>query len=252
MSMELQPALLHHALGRLRIPKPAQVLASAYIKEHKASDQLISLNGSNVSAWPCGANNGSLIQGTAGTQPPYSATSFNGGPGVSGTSTRWIKGTITNAIASGTRVTVWLVFKFGSDNGKTVFSTFGSLGSLELHNIGNTNMIMTSQQADGGDSVTGPAKDTSVHLMRLQVQSGSAVGKVKVDDTSYDGTKTGTLANQQTTLSLFSDNGSRIGNSTIAHFVMMLGEPSASQETAMRTYFRYHPDCLYYGLTHTP
>lgn len=251
MSLQLQQPLLHHVLSRQKIPTPLQVAGSAAVKWHRAQDSL-SLNVSNVSGWPCQVNNGSLLQGTASLQPPYSATSFNGGPGVSGTATRWIKGTLSASIPSGSRITVYLVFKFGSDSGKTVFALFGaSTSSYDLNNIGNTNMIVNSTCSDGADVLTGPAKDTSPHLLRVTMR-GSTVDKLKIDDTAYDGIRTGTSTQAMATLSLFSDNGSRIGNSTIADIFIMTGVPTAAQQTAIRTFYRYHPTCLYYGLTHTP
>lgn len=230
---------------------PAQILGAAYIKEHRASDPTISLNGSNVTNWPDYANNGALTQGTASLQPPFGLTSFNGGRGVSGTATRWIKGTLTSSVSAGTRLTVWIVFKFGSDNGKTVFSLFGSTATFDLNNIGNTDTVGIIITSDGTDTITGPPKDTNPHLVQLTMRA-TGTGKFKVDDVAYDGVRTGTINTTQTTPPFFSDNGSRIGNSTIAHFVMMLGVPTAQQETDMRTFFKLHPDCLYYGLTHTP
>lgn len=251
MSLQLQQPLLHHVLGRRRaFATPAQIAGAASVKWHRAQASL-SLNGSNVSSWPDEVNNGALAQGTASLQPPFSATSFNNGPGVSGTATRWIKGTLTAAIASGSRLTVYIVYKFGSDNGKTVFALFGTGATAELNNVGNTNMIGLGAVSDGVESITGPAKDTNVHLARWTLRNGT-VDKFKIDDTSYDGVRTGAITNNQTTLSLFSDNGSRIGNSTIADIFIMSGVATAQQETDIRAFYRYHSTCLYYGLTHTP
>lgn len=230
---------------------PAQIAGGASVKWHRAQGSL-SLNISNVSSWPDEVNNGALAQGTASLQPPYSATSFNGGPGVSGTATRWIKGTLTASIASGTRITVYLVYKFGSDNGKTVFALFGaSTSSFDFNNIGNTNQIVNATCADGAEVLTGLAKDTSPHLLRVTMRD-STVDKLKIDDIAYDGTRTGASAQTMTTLSLFSDNGTRIGNSTIADIFIMTGVPTAQQDTDIRAFYRYHSTCTYYGLTHTP
>jgi hypothetical protein len=228
------------------------ILGAARIKEHRAADPLLSLNGSNVSNWPCGANNGSLVQGTASVQPPYSATSFNGGPGVSGTLTRWIRGTLTTTIPAGSRLTAWIVFKFGSDSGKTVFSVTDPLhGSIEMHNVGGVNLVASLPCSDGSDSIAGPTKDTNRHLAQLTMRT-TTTNRFKVDDVAYNGAFTGTTLFDETAVSFFGDNGARIGNSTIAHFVLMLGVSTAAQDTAMRTFFRFHPDCLYYGLTYTP
>lgn len=223
------------------------------MKWHRAQDPDISLNAGNVSSWPDLLGNGALVQGTASVQPPYSATSFNGGPGVSGTATRWIKGTLGTAIPSGTRITVYLVFQFGSDSGNTVFSLYGTPnGSFDLNSIGGVNMTCNMTCADGADPLTGPAKDTNRHLFRATMRT-TTTDKMKIDDTAYNGVRTGgSAANTMTTLSLFSDNGSRIGNSTIADIFIMTGVPTAQQEADIRTFYRYDPTCAYYGLTHTP
>jgi hypothetical protein len=254
MSLPLRQEMLHlAACGQVKsYATPAAVAGAAAVKWHRAQDPL-SLNVSNVSSWPDRLSNGSLAQGTASLQPPYSATSFNGGPGVSGTATRWIKGTLTTAIASGTRITVYLVFQFGSDSGKTVFSLYGSPnGAYDFNNIGGVSMIVNQTCADGADPLTGPAKDTNRHLLRVTMRT-TTTDKLKIDDVAYNGIRTGaSAANTMTTLSLFSDNGSRIGNSTIADIFIMTGVPTAQQDTDIRTFYRHDPTCSYYGLTHTP
>lgn len=220
-----------------------------------ADDSAMSLNGSNVASWPNRASNGAASQATGSAQPFYSATSFNGGPGITGSASRWMAGAFTSqTVAIGERATMWVVFKLGVDTNTNMCAlrqASDNASSMALFQ----NLALTINGAirclpATSDVITGLARDTNIHLGRTAFRT-TTTDRMKFDDTSYAGTLTTAGARAGDAMSLFCTGlGNSPGDATIGEFVIVRGDTGLypEKETATRRYFKNR----YYGLTLTP
>lgn len=227
---------------------PREILGSIYHSDWAANDPSMSLAGSKVTSLPNrGLNGTALAQGTGAKQPTYSATSFNGGPGITFTASSLtdLRLNALTGIAAGARIYLWCVFKetahnaynfYGSDNGvaHTVFNFRGD----------GTHWITALVCADGVDSLTTTTGvDGNKRLMEWGTLSVVTARQV-LDGVAVNGTYTGALAYPLQELTLGAARSGANNDVVIARVIIANGEPTEAQRTAMRWYLRTQ----YYGV----
>lgn len=219
------------------------ILGSLYHSDFSAADPAIVLNGGNVSSLPNrGIDGAPAIQSTAANQPAFSATSFNGGPGITFDGVNdSLQAALNSVIAIGQRPFVWVVGQF--------LALADNFVLLELSQNPETssgiriapvapNLTAHTDDAGAAETITTIASDTNRHLFGYGLLS-TTTGKARIDGSTFNGTLTGALVKAETTLALGSySTGIAFTNCRLARVILASNEPSSSQLSAMATYLR--------------
>lgn len=235
---------------------PDVILGTDLWKWHRVfpEDPALSLTGSNVSNWPCKANNGGFFQFLASRRPLYSATSFNGGPGVTGDGAAGVEAdlllaTASSPILSGERPYIWIVAQRLSGGAAT--AVIGNIFNGASHRLSiastNTNQWQFERRTTGNNVFTtfGTA-DNSRHLFETGYTAGGTDSHA-IDGVAINSTATLALAAGISTMAIYSNDDSTFpSNCNIAEIVVSRADPTALQKTQMRDYFG---SISYYGLT---
>lgn len=235
--------------------EPDVILGASLWKWHRLfpGDPALTLSGSNVTAWPCKASNGDFFQITASRKPLYSATSFNGGPGITGDGAAGVNADLLVATAPtplvlGDRPYMWIVAQRLS--APAAFQTIGGLytgtttrlfvhrtaaGNWQFERRTNSDNVFT----DWGPSNANP------HLF----ESGFTVGGLDshaVDAVEINSTATLAIAEGINFMTLFATETATFpANFVVAEVVVSKTDPTPLQKTRMRDYFG---SIAYYGL----
>ena len=237
--------------------QPDVILGSSLWKWHRLldGDPALTLS-SGVVTWPCKANNGELFQFTAARRPAYSATIFNGGPGITGDGTAgatmdWMRlsPAATVPIVQGTRPYMWVVAK--RESAPAAFQTIIGMYNGESHRLfiyhTNTGQWQFERRTTGDNAFTNTgAADANSHLFETGFTTGGLNSHV-VDGVGTASVGTNAVDAPISQITIFATEISSFpGNITIAEIVISTTEPTPLQLTRMRAYFGSIP---HYGLT---
>lgn len=234
---------------------PSSILGTLLHADFDVADAGITLNGGNVQSIPNRGGDGApLAQATASLQPAYGATSFAGGPGMTGDGVDDnLICTLNTPIPVGRRPYMWLVYKASS-----LALTFQIAGSCSGAAAGPAYMVGWSNRADGsagggmdanngGGATTGlVANDTNTHLQEVGPTVGGTAAYVRdAVPTNIAGAASTTLGTAITQIRALSFAGTQLSAGVFRRIIVANDMPSAAQITAMRAYLRAQP----YGLT---
>lgn len=206
------------------------------------SDSGVTSAASRVSAWANIWGNGDLAQATGGNQMLLVANAVRTFPAIySDDAARFMVGTLTTPVASGTRVFEF-VYAYATGltdtNGQLAFGTRNAAATRFVFittNTGGAGGWSVSTNATGSISTrNGPAQDLSPHLFEF---GNSSTAQITVSGTSFTGTDPGACnANLDTV-----DLGNRLGFAQPLAFlerIIMRGTPTAYVKAQMRRYFQ--------------
>lgn len=240
-----------------RAVSPATILGSLYHSDFDAADPGIVLNAGNVASIPNrGLDASPLVQAVAANQPAFSATSFAGGPGITGDG---VSDTLLCAfnvpIPAGARPYIWVVCKANNlavVNG-IVACVFGTPGVapyiVTWTNRTDGNAGGGLDMNSGGGAGTGVAPNDLLTKLQEGAPRAGGVSAFVRNNVAFNvpaGTCTtlGTQLNRIRALA-FSEPASQFATGTLRRIILASNMPSATQITAMRAYLRAQP----YGLT---
>lgn len=231
---------------------PASILGALYYSDWDAADPSISILTGKVASVPNrGLDGAAQAQATAGSRPAWSASSFNGGPGMTGNgSSQFLQAVFNAAIAIGKRPYMWIVGQQTVVNpGLTsVFCALSGSGGTPYEILygspdGSTPqkwlMHSVSQTDTSGLLATGVNGDTNRHLW----EGGfipTGVNAYLVDGAhAQTSTITSALGAAIVQATMFSFKGtSQFGSHTIRRIIVASDQPSAAQVSQMRSYLR--------------
>lgn len=226
----------------------ARILGSKYSKEHRANDPRIALNVSAVSSWPDYAGNGAAAQGTAANQPAFSATSFNGGPGITfDGSNDYLDATLTSAVAAGARAYVLTTFARIADGagGENVTLQEASANNCSLHALYFAGGFVRNyrRQHDGSSDIltSNVALDTNRHCIEsANAANGDPTMRIdgvnKITSTTHDYLSTHPYNHLVVGGYIAGGVPGGFGNATIAHIVVANAMPTAQQLADIRAF----------------
>lgn len=219
-----------------------RIAGALYCAEFRAGDPAITI-ATGVSNWPDYNGNGALAQATGANQPTFSATSFNGGPGVTGDgSNDTLRATLTTAVANGARPYIMIAGSAPSGVNGTYFaglSHAGSGGGASFLAFGFGGGKFTSDRKDTVSATTtsGAATDTNRHLFECGM-TASGTNELVIDGTGYNSTNGGTAADTLAVFDLFSIYGSFNGSFRAAVVLILNDAPTAQNLTDLRAAFK--------------
>lgn len=232
-------------IGSYAKPAPADILGSGYFMDAAADDPDISLSSGKVTSLPNrGLSATAFTQGTGAKQPAWSATSFNGGPGIT-FSNHYLQCNVTTGIAIGARFAFWLVWKSTATTPTGYMFYVSNAGFVATATAFRLTTTGPHWIADfgGQESITASqAPDTAIHL--VECGQFSTLDKLTIDGVVTNGTLT--TANG-VLLKEFTIGGCQNispGAMIFARVIVASGEPTASQRAAMKWYLH----TKYYGV----
>lgn len=226
-------------MGELRTPR--SILGSSLHSDFDARYG-ITLNGSTVSSWANqGIDTAAAVQAVAGKQPAYSATSFAGGPGITGDGTDDILvATCAAPFTIGTRPYAWIVgqwIAFGGANGGALWLRDAGATQYLGYTASATNHVNRRNDSSGTAATNGPAVYTTPLLTEIGFTVGG-VATMVVDGVATNTVPTGTPTALLTEILIFGyPAGGWFGNFRAAR-VITATAVTAAQITAMRAYLR--------------
>lgn len=234
---------------------PGGILGSLLHADFDVADPDITLNGGNVQSIPNrGGDSAPLAQATASLQPAYSATSFAGGPGMTGDGVDdTMACTFATSIPIGRRPYMWVVYKASS-----AALTFQVAGACSGAAAAPPYMVAWSNRADGnmgggmdcnnggGATTALVAIDTNTHLQEVGPTVGGTAAYVRDNvATNIAGAASTTLGAAITQVRALSFAGTQFSAGVVRRIIVANDMPTATQITQMRAYLRRQP----YGLT---
>ena len=188
----------------------ASILGSLYHSDFWAIDSGIVLNAGNVSSWPNrGLNGAAAVQATAANQPAYSASSFNGQPGVTFDGVNdSLAATMSTTSPAGARIVVFAAVQLvAAPAAASVFLEFGQVARTNVMLFGcpvgsGATFGGRATLSDGTDEAAGTlTSDTNRHVLTYMLIN-SNTGRVQEDATLANGTFHGTLDGTKDTIAL--------------------------------------------------
>jgi hypothetical protein len=223
------------------VPGPSDLFDSAARVAWFEADA-VSLNGGNVSSFTNLWGNGDATQGTAANQALFDATGFNGqncvtGDGINDT----YVATLVSQPPAGSRLYLWCVHQFVAAPAAVAMPMCvypsGGVPATHMQVRGsNTTWFYNLNNTTEG---AGPAIDTSRHLYECGHLSVTTA-KFAFDGTTTNGANTNATATAATDrVRIFGNQaGASLANCRFKTAVLVVGEPTAAQIAAMRTWFR--------------
>lgn len=147
-------------------------------------------------------------------------------------------GTFTTQLAADSRPYFWCVVRGNGSGASTRFllNLFGTTTSTVFTRNSSGEWHCHMRCSDGQENIdSNVAVDAGVHLLECGFLSSSA-GRFRVDNTGYNGARTGGLLNAVTSIGL-GDSSSSAWQAPVFEVVVASSIPTAAQLTAMRSYF---------------
>jgi hypothetical protein len=224
------------------IPGPNELFAAAgRVAWYETDIQWVTLNGGNVSSLINLWGNGDAVQGTAANQALYEPTGWNGLPSMQGDGIDdTYVATLVSQPPAGSRLYLWCVHQYVTAPTAVAMAmcVYPSGGSPATHmqvRCDNTNWFLNLNNTTEN---TGPAKDTSRHLLE-EGHLSFTTGKFAMDGVSVSGVNTNaTLTAATDRIRLFGNqSGASLPNARLKSVVLVSVEPSTAQVTAMRAWY---------------
>jgi len=233
--------------SHVRLVSPKAILGSLYHADFDAADAGISVSVGKVVSIPNrGADSGAMAQATAGLRPVYSATSFNGGPGMTfdGVSQAMLA-TFAAAIPIGSRPYMWLAFRqldtTAADQAAAGFAPTSQYFAFYSSMPGTAQFGGIISSGGGYSKLGVRATETSnCHSGEIGYTTGGTAA-ITVDGVSVDvaSGSSGTIAAAVTGVGAgYFPGFGQYGHCVLRRIIVANNEPSIAQRVAMRAYFR--------------
>jgi hypothetical protein len=249
--------------GDAPVPDPSQLFGADLFKWHVAGATDIVLNGSALASWPDIKGNGAFQEPDGILQPVWSATSFDGHPGVTSDGVRSRLRATFSALPSNSLAYIWVAAKVLSNglesgalfdlcpdpSGAFATDQYLAVRTSDMSETGTPGKVQMESTMGGGHFVqTGPAVDYSArHVYSAGIVGADgggapAASRFRIDGTEYNGNGTGRISSTHpmVNLSLFTWEGmAAFAHATIAEVVMILRLPTAGEKSAVDQYFKH-------------
>lgn len=221
------------------------ILGAGYFARYRANDPNKSLDGSNnvISLKNMAASGELISQGTAGKRPAWSATSFNGGPGVTfvAASNTNLQGTMTTPRPINSRSYCWLVTTItgGANKAMAALSTPTNVARIVDYDSVAFFGCVRRQDAVTLDIVSSAvAYDANRHLLEFGFTAGGTATFV-IDGAATNAAHDYLPSAVLDTISLGDlPEGGTAQSGVFCDFIVYAGDPTAGQLAAMRAYLK--------------